>query len=68
MLYTNISGIPCQAKVTFFEKTEEGFDIEFSIYDRRGYKAAWLERKMTEADRSRIRQEIINYYNQPEPY
>ena len=34
-------------------------DVEFNVLDRKGYKAAWLERKMTNVDRSRIKTEIL---------
>lgn len=30
------------------------FDVEFEVYDRRGYRAKWLERKITPADEERI--------------
>ena len=36
-------------------------DVEFTVLDRKGYKAAWLERKMTVADKNRIEQEILDY-------
>ncbi len=36
-------------------------DIEFTVLDRKGYKANWLERKMTAADKNRIEQEILDY-------
>lgn len=63
MLRNKICGIPCQIKVTSFVKeiTDRGtnYDIEFAVYDGRGYKAAWLERKLTEAERTRIEKDII---------
>ena len=34
-------------------------EIEFNVLDRKGYKAAWLERKMTQEDRERIELEIV---------
>jgi hypothetical protein len=34
-------------------------EVEFDVYDRRGYRAAWLERKMTDEDRARIETEIL---------
>lgn len=71
MIYTNVSGIPCQVKVTAFNKEVSyygiaKYKIEFSVYDRRGYKAARLERKMTDKDRSRIEREIIQFYQKEE--
>ncbi len=35
------------------------FDVEFELYDRKGYRAKWLERKMTSADEDRIIQELV---------
>ena len=71
MIYTNVSGIPCQVKVTAFNKEVsyngiDEYEVKFSIYDRRGYKAAWLERKMTDEDRSRIEREIIQFHQKEE--
>lgn len=71
MIYTNISGIPCQVKITTFNKETSyygitEYEVEFSVYDRRGYKAAWLERKMTEEDQSRIEKEIIQFHQKEE--
>jgi hypothetical protein len=34
------------------------FDVEFEIYDRKGYRAKWLEKKMTAADEQRIIEEL----------
>jgi hypothetical protein len=33
--------------------------IEFDVLDRKGYKAPWLERKMTLADKQRIDEELL---------
>ena len=66
MIRTKIAGIPCQIKVTSFVKevTDRGtnYDIEFAVYDGRGYKAAWLERKLTDSERERIEKEIIQFH------
>ena len=35
------------------------FDVEFELYDRKGHRAKWLERKMTSADEDRIIQELV---------
>jgi len=32
--------------------------VEFEIYDRKGYRAAWLEKKMTADDERRIVKEL----------
>lgn len=70
---TKVAGIPCQCEVVFHSKaspmriTGTGFgdaeppeleDIEFDILDRRGRKAPWLSRKMTQADDYRLREEF----------
>jgi hypothetical protein len=72
MMETKVNGIPCQVRVDFFKHVKgddradnpfdfDGYyDIEFTLLDRRGYPALWLERKLTNADRDRIEQEIIN--------
>ena len=36
-------------------------EIEFTVCDRRGRPAPWLERKLTENDVDRIESEIIEY-------
>ncbi len=73
MIETQIQGIPCLAEMTsgYYQKPDHGtwasdwdyyggwFDVEFKIYDRKGYAAAWLERKMTDKDISRIEKELI---------
>ncbi|MBP6581890.1 MAG: hypothetical protein KA204_00210 [Chromatiaceae bacterium] len=74
---TRISGIPCQVDVTTYQRYRparlhghpdtwappEYEEINFSVFDRRGRLAPWLERKMTEADRKRIINEFRNYWN-----
>lgn len=89
MMETQIAGIPCQVDVDtllivppwkgsaqtapsdldYYGYTE----IEYTVYDRKGYKAAWLENKMTQEDIERIEQEIIedsspdpDYYDEDE--
>lgn len=74
-MQSHVAGIPCQIKVdrVFVQKPNSmadnpddyfGYtDIEFTVCDRKGYLAPWLERKMTEEDVSRIEQEILEYQN-----
>ena len=67
MIRTKIAGIPCQIKVTSFVKELSyygiaEYEIEFSVYDGRGYKAAWLERKLTDSEREKIEKEIIQFH------
>lgn len=62
MMRTTIAVIPCQVDITYYEPYQpatwheeaSGGEIEFEVYDRRGYRAAWLEAKVTEADEDRI--------------
>jgi hypothetical protein len=72
MIETKVNGIPCQVRVDHFKHVKgddradnpfdfDGYyDIEFTVMDMSGNEAWWLERKMTDADRDRIEQEIIN--------
>ena len=80
MMQTYIQGIPCQVRVDtlsvvkphpladnpddFFGYTE----IEYTVFDRKGYPARWLEDKMTDEDRHRIEQEIIDESKSYEEY
>ena len=73
MIDTRIQGIPCQAEMTggYYQKPDYStwasdidyyggwFDIEFKIYDRRGYPAKWLEKKMTAKDEEQIIEQLI---------
>jgi len=71
-----VDGIPCQIKVDrlFTQKPNSRADnpddyygyteIDFTVCDRKGYPAAWLEAKMTTEDVERIENEILtNYYD-----
>lgn len=73
---SNIQGIPCLIEVTTFSRVKPwrgcisncpssddyyGYsEIEFDVLDRKGYRAKWLERKMTAEDKSRIESEILS--------
>lgn len=46
---TRIAGIPCLIDIS---------GQEWEVCDRRGYRAWWLERKLTPADEDRINEEI----------
>lgn len=73
MIKTHVGGIPCQAEMTggYYQKPDYTtwasdidyyggwIDLEFELYDRRGYKAGWLEKKMTEKDKERIIEELL---------
>ena len=68
---THIQGIPCQIDVTCFTRVKGSFsrnaesdwdyygyeEFEFDVYDRKGYPAPWLQRKMTPLDEERIYEE-----------
>lgn len=69
---SRVAGIPCLIGVTHFESVRGSYsynahsdmdyygysESEWDVLDRRGRPAAWLERKLTTADRDRIEQEI----------
>jgi hypothetical protein len=67
-----IAGIPCKVRVThcFVQKPLGtrcdsdldcyGYtDIEFDVFDRNGRAAPWLEKKMSDDDRARIEELIL---------
>ena len=70
---TRISGIPCQINVRSFTPyapmciTGSGFgdadppeneELEYEVLDRKGYRAKWLESKITPNDNERIYEEF----------
>lgn len=71
---SNVCGIPCVVVVERYEVVKgsrsdnavsdadyRGWqEIEFRIFDRRGHRAEWLERKAKEDDRIRIENEILS--------
>jgi hypothetical protein len=71
MIQAAIAGIPCQIEVTHLvtvpadHSADSDWDyagyteIEFDVYDRKGYPATWLEKKMTNADISKIEALIL---------
>jgi len=74
---TTIAGIPCLIGVTHYECVQGSYnyhaasdmdyygysEAEWEVLDRKGYKAAWLERKLTARDHDRINAEIDQYFN-----
>ena len=71
---TKIQGIPCKCQVLWITKGMSAVlygsgagdihppelpEFEFRVLDRKGYKAPWLERKMTEADNERLQEEFF---------
>lgn len=77
MIAVSIQGIPCQVEVTYFyskpgtysrqaETPDEYYgctEIEFDVYDRKGYPAEWLARKMTDDDREAIQARILEAHD-----
>ena len=73
---SRVAGIPCIIGVTHFESVKGSFDYhadsdwdyhgytecEFEVLDRRGRKAAWLERKLTDDMTQKIESEIAEYF------
>ncbi len=69
---SRVAGIPCIIRVTYFESVRGSYsynapsdmdyygysECEWEVLDRNSRPAAWLEHKLTDADRSRIDQEI----------
>ena len=53
---SKVCGIPCIIRVdTYFKDDEE---VEYTVLDRTGYPAAWLERKLSPKEHLRIIVEI----------
>lgn len=58
-----LHGIPCQVAVKFYEPAEDDVDycagfaaqFDWDLLDRKGYRAAWLEKKATPEDNDEIR-------------
>lgn len=72
-LESRIQGIPCRVRVDYYFKQKPlgihcdsdldalGYtDMQYTILDRKGYPASWLEKKMTDRDISQI-EELIEY-------
>jgi hypothetical protein len=69
---STVAGIPCLIGVTEFSSVRGSYsynapsdmdyygytESDWEVLDRRGRPAAWLDRKLTDADRSRIEREI----------
>jgi hypothetical protein len=70
---TRVAGIPCIIGVTEYQEGSGDYwcdsDMDYYGYsdwvvcDRRGRPAPWLERKLTDSDRSRIESEIADQLN-----
>ena len=65
-----VAGIPCQVEVVHYEPYDpgvtsgppehcyppEGGEFEVELYDRKGYRARWLEAKLDDEELERLRQ------------
>lgn len=76
MIDTYICGIPCKVQLEHYYPgadmviTGPGFgdceppeptEVDFTVYDRKGYRARWLENKLTDSECDRIDEELIEY-------
>jgi hypothetical protein len=73
-LDTTVNGIPCGVVVTHFLRVHgnsmadsdwdyRGYtESEWFLVDRKGYKAAWLEKMLDDDDKIRISEEIEEVY------
>ncbi len=72
MISARIAGMPCLVEATriFVQKPlgpscDSDWDcygyaeVDFEVYDRKGYPADWLRRKMTDADEERIKEQLL---------
>ena len=74
---SRVAGIPCIIGVISYKSVKGSYnynaasdldyygynDAEWEVLDRKGYKAAWLERKLTKSDINRIEAEIAEYFD-----
>ena len=66
---SQVQGIPCKVRVTYatkyvpasWDSPEESGEFEFDLLDRKGYRAKWLEKKVTEKDVERLEREYCDY-------
>lgn len=79
LINSKVSGIPCLIGVNTYWRNLPwkgsahlcdsdvdfwgDYDIDYDILDRKGYKADWLVRKMSQADRYNVEAEISNYFD-----
>ena len=74
---SRVAGIPCIIGVISYKSVKGSYnynaasdhdyygysEAEWEVLDRKGYKAAWLERKLTASDHDRINAEIDQHFN-----
>jgi hypothetical protein len=76
MLNVRISGIPCKVQLTHYSPgrcnrvghidnwlPDDPTELEFQVYDTRGYPADWLAKKMTDEEAQRIENLLIEEMN-----
>lgn len=75
LMDTSIAGIPCQVKVDYFFITKGNYsrmaetpeeyhgyrEIEFTVCDRRGRPAPWLDKKVTPEIKAELESEIEGF-------
>lgn len=60
---SRVSGIPCTVRVLSYANEPATFhhpgffEFEYTIHDRKGYRAKWLENKITDNDVERLSEE-----------
>lgn len=68
-------GLPCQIGVVEFKQVKGSFsrnapsdvdyygytEVEYDILDRKGRRAGWIEKRMTNDDHDRARQAVITH-------
>ena len=76
LVNVSVCGIPAIAKVTHLivvkgssraDNPDDYYgysEVEFEICDRKGYPAAWLERKMTEAVHDEVEEMIWDWFRE----
>ena len=76
MLETKIAGIPCLIDIHYCNVVKGSYsyhaasdwdyygysEVDYTVCDRKGYKADWLCKKMSTDDEARIEAEIIDSY------
>jgi hypothetical protein len=81
---STIAGIPCTIGVLEYDEVAPyagsvyncnsdsdyyGYtDLSYDILDRKGYPAAWLERKMTRKDEERVEMDIADHFDKKSRY
>lgn len=63
---TTVNGIPCIAAVLEYDMGDDDEGtlcgrMNWVICDRKGYKADWLEKKMSHREKNRISNEVIDF-------